>query len=133
MSRLPASLLAVATLIVGIRHGSAAEYVWIEGESPTKSPAEFRAGGWGNKHYLSGGKWLSGRTEARAWPWPTSERARPRLPSSTPCWLLCLDLLHPFRLPEAVRGRAVKNGSRHLFLLQVGDRFAQATSQHVLG
>jgi hypothetical protein len=32
--------------------------VWIEGESLARPPAGFKVGGWGNKHYLSGGAWL---------------------------------------------------------------------------
>jgi beta-galactosidase len=37
---------------------AAADYVWIEAESLPQPPAGFKVGGWGNQHYLSGGKWL---------------------------------------------------------------------------
>jgi len=37
----------------------AQEYVWLEGESPTRSNYEVTGSGWGNKQFLSGEAWLN--------------------------------------------------------------------------
>lgn len=51
--RLPAVLLAL--LFAAPAH---ADTLWIEAESLPNPPAGFKVGGWGNRHYLSGGNWL---------------------------------------------------------------------------
>jgi len=43
----------------------AQEYVWLEGEAPTRATAKFETGGWGHPEYLSGGSWLHGSVEAK--------------------------------------------------------------------
>ena len=37
---------------------NAADFAWIEGEKPASANIKFNAGGWGNKHFLSGDSWL---------------------------------------------------------------------------
>jgi beta-galactosidase len=38
--------------------GGAAEYAWLEGETPTSKNVEAKASGWGNKQFLSSETWL---------------------------------------------------------------------------
>ncbi len=64
--RIPAmrpSLLAL--LLTGITAASlsAQEYVWMEGEAPTRATVKFETGGWGHADFLSGGSWLHGSVE----------------------------------------------------------------------
>ncbi len=50
-----AALLAVAVCAPGLR---AQDYAWIEGEKPAAINFKANLGGWGNKQFLSGDKWL---------------------------------------------------------------------------
>ncbi len=59
------SLLAGLLLGALAAPAAAQDYVWIEGESPTKATVQFQSGGWGHPEYLSGGKWLFGSVEAK--------------------------------------------------------------------
>ena len=59
------SLLAGLLLGVLASSSAAQDYVWLEGESPTKANVQFQSGGWGHPDYLSGGKWLFGSVEAK--------------------------------------------------------------------
>ena len=43
----------------------AQEYVWLEGEAPTRATVKFETGGWGHAEYLSGGSWLHGSVEPK--------------------------------------------------------------------
>jgi hypothetical protein len=56
----------LAALLLGALASSsrARDYVWIEGETPTKANVQFQSSGWGHPDYLSGGKWLFGSVEA---------------------------------------------------------------------
>src|ERR1019366_4151380 len=57
-----ASALLVGTAAVPL---SAQEYVWLEGEAPTRATVKFETGGWGHAEYLSGGKWLFANIEPK--------------------------------------------------------------------
>ena len=57
---LPLALIATAAVRL-----PAQEYVWLEGESPTKATVQFEPGGWGHAEYLSGGSWLHGSVEPK--------------------------------------------------------------------
>jgi beta-galactosidase len=54
----PSRWLFAALSALALASSVAAEHIWIEAESLSKVPAGFKVGGWGNKHYLSGGAWL---------------------------------------------------------------------------
>jgi beta-galactosidase len=58
-------LLTLAALLSVPARLPAQDYIWLEGESPTRANVKFSATGWGNAHYLSGGKWLYGSVEAK--------------------------------------------------------------------
>ena len=55
----------LALLFAGIAAAplAAQEYVWLEGEAPTRATVKFETGGWGHAEYLSGGSWLHGSVE----------------------------------------------------------------------
>jgi len=59
------SLLAGLLLGVLATSSAAQDYVWLEGETPTKANVQFQSAGWGHPDYLSGGKWLFGSVEAQ--------------------------------------------------------------------
>ena len=56
-----------SVLFLGIAAASlpAQEYVWLEGEAPTRANVKFETGGWGRAEYLSGGKWLFANIEPK--------------------------------------------------------------------
>ncbi len=62
-----AALCLSSVLLVGITAASlpAQEYVWLEGEAPTRATVKFETGGWGHAKYLSGGKWLFASIEPK--------------------------------------------------------------------
>jgi beta-galactosidase len=53
-----AYVLAALALFLAPGRLVAQDYVWIEGEKPTASNFKANLAGWGNKHFLSGEKWL---------------------------------------------------------------------------
>ncbi len=59
--------ILLAGLLLGVFASSsqAQDYVWLEGETPTKANVQFQSSGWGHSEYLSGGKWLFGSVEAK--------------------------------------------------------------------
>src|SRR5947209_13347481 len=68
MSLLPTALRLAALLTLTLaasNPASAAETVWIEGESLASLPPGFKAAGWGNKHYLSGETWLFANVDGK--------------------------------------------------------------------
>ena len=50
--------LAAACLAAAVPARAADEYVWLEAEKPTRAGIEGKAGGWGNKQFLSEESWL---------------------------------------------------------------------------
>jgi Glycosyl hydrolases family 2/Glycosyl hydrolases family 2, TIM barrel domain len=58
MSRGRQTLVFLTALLVSVPAAHAADFVWIEGEKPDSANVKFNAGGWGNKHFLSGESWL---------------------------------------------------------------------------
>jgi hypothetical protein len=61
------SIVGVAQLLMAVaaaQRGTAADFVWIEGEQPTEINVELKAAGWGNQQFLSDEKWLSVNFEA---------------------------------------------------------------------
>lgn len=66
MSRFFLAALSLTTLALASTAGTArADHVWIEAESLAKPPPGFKVAGWGNKHYLSGERWLFGSIEGK--------------------------------------------------------------------
>ena len=64
--RIPAmrrSLLALLLAAIPAASLPAQEYVWMEGEAPTRASVKFETGGWGHADFLSGGGWLHGSVE----------------------------------------------------------------------
>ncbi len=66
-------LLVVLSFCMAGLFVQAAEYAWIEGETPTKSAIKFTGHGWGNASLLSDGKWL--RADVKADQLPTDGSA----------------------------------------------------------
>ncbi len=60
--RLPLALFLTAAVAAPL---PATDYVWLEGEAPTRATVKFETGGWGHAEYLSGGSWLHGSVEAK--------------------------------------------------------------------
>jgi Glycosyl hydrolases family 2/Glycosyl hydrolases family 2, TIM barrel domain len=63
----PSFLCLSSLFFVGITAASlpAQQYVWLEGETPTRATVKFETGGWGRAEYLSGGKWLFANIEPK--------------------------------------------------------------------
>src|ERR1700722_5503205 len=59
------TLSTVLLLGIGAARLPAQDYVWLEGEAPTRATVKFETGGWGHAEYLSGGKWLFGNIEPK--------------------------------------------------------------------
>ncbi len=59
------SLLALLLVAATAASLPAQEYVWLEGEAPTRATVKFETGGWGRADFLSGGGWLHGGVEPK--------------------------------------------------------------------
>jgi len=60
VKRFAASACAVLVVsVLACSASQAADYVWMEGENPTRRNFEVRGVGWGNQDYLSEGAWLN--------------------------------------------------------------------------
>ena len=57
------SLLTLLLTTITAASLPAQEYVWMEGETPTRATVKFETGGWGHADFLSGGSWLHGSVE----------------------------------------------------------------------